>query len=218
MTQTTTRVGVTGLEFVGARRDDGTMKRISVLVLACLGVGITSLPRDARALGPVDLEIGARAGAATNPFTGSGQPPNPLGFGLGGRAGVSIFGFYGGLGALYYFGSSGSVGTPFGAVNVSFNTLLYGADLGYSFKLAILTIRPLLGIGNATISTSPSGGSSTSNSGLYLEPGLTALISLGMYFIGADANALILTGVKQIDGSTGTNTAFTAHGQIGVKF
>jgi hypothetical protein len=166
--------------------------------------------QDAFALGPVDLELGARAGGGTNPFGGNPQPPNPLGFGLGARGGATIFGIYGGVGVMYYFGSSETV---LGS-SVSVHSLLYGAELGYSVKLAILTIRPQVGLGNCTLSAT--GASDTNN--LYVEPGLTGLITLGTIFVGADANALILPGIKQADGTTGTSTAFTLHGQVGVKF
>ena len=46
--------------------------------------------------------IGAKVGGATNPL--ASPAPNPLGLGLGGRAGVSFFGIYAGVNALYYVG------------------------------------------------------------------------------------------------------------------
>jgi hypothetical protein len=183
-----------------------------------------SISRDAHALGPIDLEVGAKAGGGTNPF--SGQTPstiNPLGFGLGGRAGVAFFGIYAGVDLMYYFG--GSQTEPIGGVggvsqqnvSVSEHTLMYGVDLGYNFKISILTIRPQLGLGNFTL-TSSGGGQSTSVNNLYLEPGVTGLVSLGTLFVGADANLLVLPGIPQPDGGKGTNTAFTLHGQVGVRF
>src|ERR1700721_973943 len=97
------------------------------------------------ALGPVDLELGAKAGIGTHPFNGS---LNPLGFGIGGRGGVSFFGLYGGVDLMYYLGGSENV--PGGSI--SEHTFMYGLDLGYNFKIAILTLPPLLGIGNFTVS------------------------------------------------------------------
>src|SRR5262249_32342874 len=79
----------------------------------------------ARARGPRDLEIGVQAGAGTVPGGGSG--PTPLGFGLGGRAGVAIFGLYGGLSLVNYFGESQTVG-PF---KTSAKSLMYGVEGGY---------------------------------------------------------------------------------------
>jgi hypothetical protein len=177
-----------------------------------------SISRDAHALGPIDLEIGAKAGGGTNPF---GQPPNPLGFGLGGRAGVAFFGIYAGVDAMYYFGGKSTLtppGVQTGGESFSDHSAMYGFDLGYNFKIALLTIRPQLGIGNFTVTSGVDGQGSSSHSNLYLEPGLTALVSLGLLYVGADANILVLPGVEQPTGGTGTNTAFTLHGQVGVRF
>ncbi len=52
-----------------------------LLVIAAL----VASEQDAHAIGPVDVEVGARVGVGTNPASGS----NPLGLGIGGRAGVS---------------------------------------------------------------------------------------------------------------------------------
>jgi hypothetical protein len=184
--------------------------RLLVAAAAIAAAATASLvSRDAHALGPVDLELGAKAGIGTNPSNGS---PNPLGFGIGGRGGVSFFGLYGGVDLMYYLGGSENV--PGGSI--SEHTFMYGLDLGYNFKIAILTIRPLLGIGNFTVSHSGEDGSGSA-SNLYLEPGLTALISLGILYVGADANILVLPGISQGNGNT-TETAFTAHGQVGVVF
>ena len=186
---------------------------------ACLAV-----PAEAHALGPVDLEIAAKGGYAGNP--GSGDP-NPLGVGIGGRAGVSFLGgIYGGINLLYYFGGSS---TPLPGTSASVHSLLYGIEAGYGLTLVdILTLRAQLGVGNITVSNSLSGpplpgnvtvaGSGSVNN-LYLEPGITAMLGFGLYFIGADANLLVLPGIeKNSDGSSSTETAFTLHGQVGVKF
>src|SRR5207237_10223909 len=103
------------------------------------GVGALRSPPDAHALGPVDLEIGAKVGAGTTP---TGDKINPLGFGLGGRAGVGIFGIYAGVSAMYYFGSSASDPN-----HRTGKAVLYGAEAGYTFKLAFLELRPQLGVG-----------------------------------------------------------------------
>jgi len=192
------------------------MKRIPLLVAATAAVVVIgSVARDAHALGPIDLELGAKVGAGTSPASSG---PNPLGFGLGGRGGISFFGIYAGVDAMYYFGGSETL-TPPGPAGtssekISLHTVMYGLDLGYNFKIAILTIRPLLGIGNFTESSSPSSGN---ESNLYLEPGVTALVSLGTLFVGADANLLVLPGINTPTGNQ-TETAFTLHGQVGVRF
>jgi len=191
--------------------------RATILLPVALCLAVLTAPTEAHALGPIDLEIAAKVGYANNP--GSGDP-NPLGVGLGGRAGVSFMGAYGGVNILYYFGGTSNVNIA----SVSANSLLYGIEAGYGVTLVdILTIRAQLGVGNITISSSGSLGSvaapSSSLNNLYLEPGLTGLLGFGTYFVGVDANLLILPSIAQQNGGgSSTETCFTLHGQIGVKF
>jgi hypothetical protein len=219
------------------------MRTASIVAGACaFGAATFAMTRNAHALGPVDLEIGAKVGFGTNPVSNSNagvninngginiNTINPLGFGVGGRAGVSFLGFYGGAQLMYYFGGSQDISVPGvsavgisvpgQSVSVSAHTLMYGVEAGYGITLIdILTIRPQIGIGNGTVScsTSASGllntsGGCGSQSSLYLEPGVTGLIGLGMWFVGADANVLVFTGLDN------SKAAFTLHGQVGVKF
>lgn len=176
-----------------------SMHRATVLVAAAATVGIVSVSSPAHALGPVDLEVGAKAGVGTNPASDGG--PNPLGFGLGARAGLVVAShFYAGGSLMYYFGGSED--------GVSVHTLMYGGELGYGVTLLdLLTIRPQIGLGNATFSGD---GASTSN--LYIEPGVTGLVTLGSLFVGADANLLDFPGLAD------SNVAFTLHAQVGLKF
>lgn len=183
---------------------------------ACTFVAST----DAHALGPLSLEVGINAGYGTNPDSDNGAT-NPLGVGLGGRAGVSIlFGLYGGIMGEYYLGGSQN--------GIGVHTTQYGVQLGHNFGIPFLTIRPQVGLGNLTIS-SGSGTvdmipipSQTYNS-FWVEPGVVGLITFGIYFVGADINALLVTsyptGVNS-DGSTATGlkAAMTAHGQLGLTF
>ncbi|HXN31944.1 MAG TPA: hypothetical protein VN894_08785 [Polyangiaceae bacterium] len=189
------------------------MRSTAILVFgAALGIGMTGFTRDARALGPVDLEIGAKVGGGGAPFSGQ---PNPLGFGVGGRAGVAFSGWYGGLSLMYYIGESGTVS----AVTASEHSFLYGIEGGYGLKLlGLLTLRGLIGLGNFTVDLSGIPQPNVSN--LYLEPGITALVSLGLWYFGADVNALILPGISDPTNPTSSSwaTAVTAHGQAGVKF
>jgi hypothetical protein len=194
------------------------MTRTPLLLAAFAAAALAcTVTRDARALGPVDLEIGLKAGAGSTPSNIPSSSPNPLGFGLGGRAGVGLFGFYGGVQAMYYFGGQTD--------GISVHSAQYGGELGYNLKIAILTIRPQLGIGNFTATTSgavSAGGVTISGSGsqssLYLEPGVTGLVSLGTFYVGADVNALLLTSMPQSGGGNGLDVAITAHGQVGVRF
>jgi hypothetical protein len=181
------------------------MKSASIFAAAIAAGTVTLVAaRPAHALGPLDLEIGAKAGVATNPVSISGVN-NPMGFGIGGRGGVSIFGLYGGVQAMYYFGSSQD--------GVSSHTVMYGFEGGYGFSLPMvpITIRPQVGIGNATFTSSADGDSHNTNN-LYIEPGVTVLVSLLGWFVGADANVLVFPGLDN------SQVAITVHGQVGLKF
>jgi hypothetical protein len=191
------------------------MKRTAWL-LGLTSIAIVTSTRTAHALGPVGIEVAAKAGAATNPYGGDGTI-NPLGFGLGGRAGVVLMDhLYAGINVMYYLGSSGPdyiSSNPTGSI--SEHTLMYGVEAGWGFQLIdILTIRPQVGLGNATFSFSgdTTGLSYESASKLYFEPGVTGLLSLGTLFVGADANLLLFPALEQ------SNAVFTIHGQVGVKF
>jgi hypothetical protein len=194
------------------------MKRASFLMLTAASLGTISVTHNAAALGPVDIEIAAKVGGGTNPEKNVADlPPNALGLGLGGRAGVSLFGLYGGVSFMDYLGTKGQV---YGGTE-SLKSILYGVEVGYNIGVPLLTLRPQLGVGNYTVSASYSGGvaglaaAPPPNSGasnLYLEPGVTGLFSFGMLIVGADANVLFLPGMH------GSQPAFTAHGQIGIKF
>ena len=164
----------------------------AVVAVACL----TALPRQARAdgrevdpgilrepgqtppppeggpAGPLSFEGGGLIGYTSNPSHG----PNPLGVGIGARAGVGYRGLYLGLAVTYYFGSSGDCGggaptsgnglsaLPAGFCNLNAgggevelqqSTSLYGLDLGYTFgfrRAKYLKLRPILELGDAEIS------------------------------------------------------------------
>ena len=99
---------------------------------------------------------------------------------------------------------------------------MYGVEVGYGFTLTrVVTLRPLFAIGNFTATTDSSGqdpitgnhlSSSSSRSNVYVEPGITALLLFGRWFVGADLNALILPGMANVSGG------FSTHGQIGLVF
>jgi hypothetical protein len=198
------------------------MQRAAFLLLTvAVGLATLSLPRDASALGPVDVEVAAKVGGGTNPVlvpSGALGPAqvNALGFGLGARAGASFSAFYSGVSFMYYFGASQR---PYATdTNIlihleSFNSVLYGVEAGYNFNVSFLTVRPQLGVGNYTRTASNPDTTSYNDSSLYLEPGVTGLLSFGMWIVGADANVLLLPGW-----SGRSQPAFTADGQVGIKF
>jgi hypothetical protein len=175
-----------------------TPLRLLGALLVTLTIALST--KEARALGPIGIEVGAKVGYASNAFGGSA---NAFGVGVGGRGGVVLFdSLYAGINVVDYLGNNNA------------SSLQYGAELGYGLKLAVLTIRPQIGLGNITSSYSILGFSANSGS-FYLEPGVTALITIGFIYFGADVNALIIT--SSPDGG-GINTAVTVHGQLGVSF
>ena len=200
----------TPFELPAAPATMARMKRLLPSLVAAAAAATTiALSGNAHALGPVDLEVGALAGYGSAPSNFPSTSPNPLGFGIGARGGVDIFGFYGGVKLMYYLG--GSQG------GFSDHSLSEGVDVGYNIKLAVLTIRPMLGLGNFTI-TGSYGGASTDTGSFYVEPGVTGLVSLGLIYVGADVNALLLTSEPKAGGGNQMDTALTIHGQVGLTF
>jgi len=203
------------------------MKPFSVLLAIPFAALLATTTRTADAA-PIEVELAGRAGVGTNPSDGS---INPLGFGIGARGGLSIIGIYGGLSLMYYTGGSDSVSIPGGSVETSAHSLMYGIEGGFNFRLLddFLTLRPQLGIGNYNLTGKGSGNvgnlsaeESKTSSYLYLEPGVVGYVAFGSLFVGADANILVIPSVDQT-GATGqtsskTYTAFTLHGQVGLKF
>jgi hypothetical protein len=198
-----------------------TMPRSTIwtLLAALAGTTVFCAPSTAYALGPIDLEIGLKAGYGTTPSNTPDGAPNPLGAGIGGRVGVSFLGLYGGLQAIYYFGGSGPT-IPLVGGSLSEHSVLYGIEAGYGVKLLeALTLRGQVGVGNATF-TSSIGSNSQDTSNVYIEPGIVGIFSLpfGGWFLGADANILVLPGLKDSMGKSQTDASFTLHGQLGYKF
>jgi len=177
-----------------------------------------SMERSAHALGPVDVEVAAKGGFATSPLSGT-DAGNPLGLGLGGRAGIVLDeSFYLGGSVLYYFTGSenelvtsnaGGSTLTHTTQSVSTQVLMYGAEMGYGIDLTdFLTLRPQVGFGDATFSQSGGGASTTT---WYLEPGLAGLVPFGKLLVGADVDMLLLS-VSQPE------VAFVFDAQVGLKF
>jgi hypothetical protein len=194
------------------------MKSVLKVLVAALAVGAVWIPREAFALGPVDLEIAAQVGGATS-TVGSGYP-NALGLGLGGRAGIDIFGFYAGVAAMYYVGDGGNGPDANGnLVHTYANSSLVGFEGGYNIGLSMLTLRPQLGLGyyNAGFTQSSPGAVNVTDttgfnsSSVYIEPGVTGLLSFGIWMVGADVGILW---VPAVDSS---QAAVVIHGQFGIK-
>jgi len=191
-------------------------QRVVSAGLTC--AAIIALATDARALGPVDVEIAGEVGTGTNPIGGA---MNPQILGVGGRAGVAFRHVYAGLDFLYDFSGYGDNGSvTFGGVK----SYAFGARFGYGFAIEEdnLVVRPQVGIGDYVIPSPPIGflpGEVFSPaSGLYLEPGVCVLGVLGHLILGADANVLVLPDYNGFEPQAKTETALTAHLQAGVRF
>jgi hypothetical protein len=153
-----------------------------------------AVARPANALGPIDLEIAGKLGYGSD----------HLGLGVGGRAGISIFGLYAGVNLVDY--PSLSIPATLAGASVSGSALAYGGEVGFGIKIAMLTIRPLVGFGD--LNTSVGGLSSGS---FYVQPGGLLQLNFGLLIFGVDAAALIPT-------ASNSNDALTIDGQVGVKF
>jgi hypothetical protein len=177
-----------------------------VLASSTAALLMLTMERPAYALGPIDLEIAAKVGYGSN----------DLGVGLGGRAGVSFFGLYGGVSVIDYLGKS-QTESP-GPSPFTRHSFLYGGEVGYGIKISLLTIRPLVGFGDAIFSSSIPGSSSSGS--FYIEPGGLIQLAFGHLIVGVDAGCLIFTNGPSASatGASEVTEAFTIHGQVGVKF
>jgi len=198
------------------------MKRIASLFSGILFVCLFFRSTEARAVGPIDVELGPRLGYATNPNT---DQATPLGVGVGARGGIEfLHHLYAGVNAMYYFGSTQD--TTLGLQQERTHTLLFGVEAGYGFHLSLLTIRPQLGFGEATITGFKQFDASTgtvsvndlavTKNHFYLEPGIVALVNVGLVYVGADANILVITAANEADSNAYTSFAFGA--QAGLRF
>lgn len=192
------------------------MRSPSALHAALFSLLATTLSfREAHARSPFGVEVGAEIGYGTSP---NNAAVNPLGVGFGGRAGITLFGLYAGAEAVYYLGSGDGNGGQYHALQL-------GGQLGYGIKAGTVTLRPQVGAGDLYLYGSLAGLTSpalpTVNC-LYVEPGAALLVSAGRVFLGFDANALILPSEPAWNQSflltSSLTVAFTAHGQIGLRF
>jgi len=159
-------------------------------------------PRDGPGL---DVELGGVASYLTPPIRGG---TNPFGVGFGGRAGLVYSGFYVGITVLDYLGGSDT--------DVSYQAIFYGLEVGYGWRLPLLqgptlTLRPLIGIGDAAVSytdpalaadvvSSASGSSSSTDTltvnNIYVEPALTLMLSSGHNFAAVRGSAVFVPGIQ----------------------
>jgi hypothetical protein len=218
------------------------------MVAASVGAFALGFCAGARASEPVDVQVGTRFGAGTNPV--GGGLPNPMGFGAGGRAGLSFYGVYAGATAIYYAGRSGTIDigeTEFVRGTITPHSFLYGLELGYGVKIArVLELRAGVGVGDDVLGAAGMVGygctcdnvvtpprSVRSVHYVYWEPTFTALVDFGRVYVGADVSVLLLpSGPVPIAAGTGPYSvltlpfsdavkldgAATVHAQVGMHF
>ena len=136
-------------------------------------------------------------------------------FGLGARAGITLpaIPIYVGGTFVYHLGKT----VP--GTDVTAKVLYGGIEGGYEIgAIPLLTIRPYLGLGYASLTTS-SGDivgtgeavGSLSSGKLALWPGATVLVTLAAFFVGIDGRYVVLTDVSDAN-------AFTLFGTAGLSF
>jgi hypothetical protein len=150
---------------------------------------------------PIALELAARSGYGSDTWN----------FGIGGRAGVSVYGIYAGASIDYFFGGTkDTCGIEISHVHF----LTYGGELGYGFKIGFLTIRPLLGLGLAQELFPAVENPGTSFGTFYFQPGGLVDVTVGHVFFGVHASELIPTATP----FTYIGPTFLVNGQIGVTY
>ncbi len=188
----------------------------------------SAVPPEPSSHGPgVDVELGGVAAYASPPIRGGA---NPFGAGFGGRVGLVYSGFYLGVSVLDYLGGSD--------VDVSYRAIFYGLELGYGVRIpvfsgATLTLRPLLGIGvasvyytdpalSADVVTSASGGASSSDTltvnDLYLEPALMVMLSSGAHFAAVRGSSLFIPGIQYGGADATTWLSYSTRLELGFVF
>ncbi len=200
------------------------LPRLGRLVSPTIVVGILLSASSANALGPVTVEAAATLGGGMNPSLVT----NPLGFGLGARAGVSFHEVYGGIMGRYYLGTTAADATvnpgTTAPSSLAMRGALEGVEVGYTFGTPVFRVRPLVGVGNSTLfarSSPPGTVTSESFDNVYIEPGVLLMVPIKMFFVGADLGVVILPRamLAPVGYSTPTSYAsFVANGQVGVRF
>jgi hypothetical protein len=119
----------------GARADDTDPPAAESTTEAPTTVGKTSW----------SFELGGKAAYTSPPVRGG---TSPFGAGFGGRLGFDIAHVYVGLSVVDYLGGKD--------IDVTDTALMYGAELGYGFRLvevdgSVLTLRPQVGAGGVSV-------------------------------------------------------------------
>ncbi len=182
-------------------------------------------PGDAVAV-PLEVELAGEAAFLTAPIRGG---TNPFGAGFGGRAGLAYGGLYIGVSALDFLGGDD--------VDVSYRAILYGVEAGYGVRLglapgATLTLRPLVGVGDASVSytdpalaadvvtsaSSAAGSNTLTVNNVYVEPAFMVMLRRGNLLAAVRASTLVVPGIEYGGAAATTWVSYGAQFQLGVGF
>jgi hypothetical protein len=212
----------------------GRSSPLRVLLIAGAGALATGA-RDARGqesavpvAKDVSIEVGGQVTYLSPPIRGG---TNPFGLGFGGRIGLTLSGgFYLGARVTDYLGGRD--------VDVSYRSLLVGAETGYGWRIplsgtASLVLRPQIGLGNASIyyvdpslradvvtsaSSASSGSDTLTVNSVYVEPGLAAVVSSAGHFASVKSTALVIPSITY-GGAEPTNwVCYGVEAQLGFVF
>jgi hypothetical protein len=169
---------------------------------------------------PLTLEFAARIGAgATTSSAPFGHAPNPFGFGIGGRAGVSFRSVYVGASAIDYFGSTDGYYFEGGTAASS---VLLGVDVGYGFTVGAWTVRPQVGLGEDILRLgSLAGFTGQTLHSVYIEPALVAHARLRLFTFGADVSLPVMPQMPSqlsVDDRAFFTVGIAVHLELGVTF
>jgi len=157
--------------------------------------------------------------------------PGPLaGLGVGGRAGVSYLGLYGGISLMDFLSAGSCIDSPSGSCG-SEHAATYGAEIGYGRTLfRMLTIRGLLGLGDYELTnhtTEPPCNSSPcypispqsqgARANFYLAPAALVEVALGPVLAGLDATLFYMPSAAAPGAPAATFTTFMGGVQLGVR-
>ncbi len=166
----------------------GVKRAARGLLAAAAALFAFGVTRDTQALPLLTLSANLRGlyGTPTRD-----QEVKPYGGGIGLSAGVTLpASLYPGASFDYFFGETEE--TQLGNITLSSYQLM--ADLGYDLSLALLTLRPSLGVGvfhldgvADTNNSAFSAGGSDSPTNLLVSPGAELLLGLGLWSVSAEA-------------------------------
>lgn len=148
-----------------------------------------------------DLQIGLAIGYGFQTSAGS-YAENPYGLGFGLRLGYTLeMGLFVGLGGSYFLGGTQDnntvAGSPSAQDSNSISALTFGPEIGYDAWLGPVIVRPSLEIGGLITFQSNDtnfSGQTSSDTAMYLAPGVTVIVPMDEFYLGGDGRFVIPIG------------------------